>query len=167
LVRHDDTAGLRDRSGWLGLVGFVALCFAAAAVGGLLTAPGLREWYAQIRKPDWTPPSWVFGPVWSALYLAMGVAAWEVWRQWHAPGRGFALGLFLTQLGLNVLWPAVFFTLRSPALAAFEIVILWAAVAATTAAFARISRTAAMLMAPYLAWVTFASCLNFVIWRLN
>ena len=154
----------------LGLIGFVVLCFAAAGFGGLFTAPATSApggWYYQIQKPSWTPPSWLFGPVWTALYLMMAVAAWLVWRQggWAAHKR--ALGLFLVQLVLNAAWSGLFFGLHSPALGMIGIVLLWIAILLTILAFLRVSRTAGWLLVPYLLWVTFASALNFAVWRLN
>jgi len=148
----------------LALVGWVLLCFAAAAMGGLFM-PG--EWYASLRKPAWNPPGWIFGPVWTALYTMMAVAAWLVWRcgGWAAQRR--PLALFLVQLALNALWTPLFFGLHRPGLAFAEIVLLWLAIAATLVAFRPVSRAAAWLLAPYLAWVSFATVLNLTLWRLN
>jgi translocator protein len=147
-----------------GLVAWVALCFGAAAVGSQFP-PG--AWYQALAKPAWNPPSWVFGPVWTALYAMMGVAAWMVWRERGFAGARLALGLFLAQLGLNALWSWLFFGLRRPGLALAEIVALWLLIAATIAAFRPVRRAAALLLAPYLAWVTFAAALNYTLWRLN
>jgi benzodiazapine receptor len=151
----------------LALAGFVALAFAASALGGFWTFQAIPTWYQEIAKPSWTPPSWLFGPVWTALYAAMGVAAWLVWRRggWNAQ-RG-ALTLFLVQLALNAAWSGLFFGLRNPGLGMAEIVVLWIAILLTLLAFRRASATAAWLFVPYLGWVTFAAALNFSIWRLN
>jgi tryptophan-rich sensory protein len=148
----------------LALAGWVLLCFAAAAFGGLFP-PG--EWYASLKKPSWNPPGWVFGPVWTALYAMMAVAAWLVWKRggWAAQRR--LLMLFLAQLILNAAWTPLFFGLHRPGLAFAEIVLLWLAIAATLAAFRPVNRVAAWLLAPYLAWVSFAAGLNFTLWRLN
>jgi benzodiazapine receptor len=158
-----------DRRELLALLGFVVLCFAAAGLGALFTFPQTSAggWYSQIRKPSWTPPSWLFGPVWTALYLMMAVAAWWVWRQggWEAQ-RG-ALALFLVQLVLNAAWSGLFFGLHSPSLGMAGIVLLWIAILLTILAFFRVSPLAGWLMVPYLLWVSFASALNFTIWRLN
>ncbi|WP_435020348.1 TspO/MBR family protein [Tundrisphaera sp. TA3] len=151
----------------LALAGFVALCFAVAGLGGYWSSRGLGPWYDGLAKPAWTPPGWLFGPVWTALYLAMAVAAWLVWRRGPSPARQGSLVLFGVQLALNLAWSGIFFALRSPGPAFVEIAVLWVAIAATIAAFARTSRPAAALLVPYLAWVTFASALNFAIWRLN
>lgn len=149
----------------IGLVFFLGLCFAIAGVGGFFTNSEIPSWYAALRKPAWTPPDWLFGPVWAALYAAMGVAAWLAWRRGGA-GRA-ALWLFFAQLALNLGWSIIFFGLHRPGLAFAEIVLLWAAIAATITAFAPIARAAAWLLVPYLGWVTFAAALNFSIWRLN
>ncbi len=146
------------------LAGWLLLCFAAASFGGLFV-PG--EWYATLKKPAWNPPSWVFGPVWSALYTMMAVAAWLVWRQGGFATQRRPLGLFLAQLALNAAWTPLFFGLRNPGLAFAEMVLLWLAIAATIAAFRPVSRTAMCLLTPYLAWVSFAAALNFALWRLN
>jgi tryptophan-rich sensory protein len=148
----------------LALAGWVVLCFAAATMGGFFP-PG--EWYASLTKPSWNPPGWVFGPVWTALYAMMAVAAWLVWKRggWAAQRR--PLALFLGQLALNAAWTPLFFGLHRPGLAFAEIVLLWLAIAATLVTFGPVSRVAAWLLAPYLAWVSFAAGLNFTLWRLN
>lgn len=133
----------------------------------MFTNRGLADWYPRLRKPSWNPPAWLFAPVWTLLYLSMAVAAWLVWRRDGFSGAPWALGLFVFQLTLNTIWSFIFFALRRPGLAAIEIVLLWAAIVATLAAFSSVDRTAAILLAPYLAWVSFAAVLNFTIWRLN
>jgi len=153
----------------LGLLGFIVLCFAAAGLGGYWTAPSVSPggWYCQIAKPSWTPPSWLFGPVWTALYLAMAVAGWLVWRRGGWAAHRGALVLFLVQLTLNAIWSGLFFGLHSPGLAMIEILLLWTAILLTALAFFRVSRLAGWLLVPYLLWVSFASVLNFAVWRLN
>jgi benzodiazapine receptor len=148
----------------LGLSSWLLACFAAAAMGGLFM-PG--EWYASLQKPAWNPPGWIFGPVWTALYTMMAVAAWLVWRQggWEKQRR--PLLIFLAQLTLNALWTPLFFGLHWPGLAFVEILLLWLAIVATIAAFRPVSRPAMLLLVPYLAWVSFAAALNFTLWRLN
>lgn len=148
----------------LALAGWVMLCFAAAAMGGMFM-PG--EWYASLKKPSWNPPGWVFGPVWTALYAMMAVAAWLVWRRGGFAGQRRALTFFLVQLALNAAWTPLFFGLHWPGVAFGEIVLLWLAIAATIASFRPVSPIAAGLLVPYLAWVSFASVLNFALWRLN
>ena len=152
---------------WLGLAFFVGMSFAAAGVGSLFTTPAIPGWYESLRKPAWTPPNWLFGPVWSLLYLAMGTAAWLVWRGRGFTGARLALALFFAQLALNALWSILFFGRRSPGAALVEIVFLWALIFATMAAFWRLSRAAGWLFVPYLWWVTFAMFLNHAIWRDN
>lgn len=147
----------------LALLGFVLAAFAAAAPAGLWP-PG--EWYQSIAKPEWNPPSWVFGPVWSTLYLLMGIAAWRVWRGAHAD-RGAALMLWWAQLALNALWSPLFFGLQRLDLALLEIVLLLAAIVATARAFRAIDRLAWAMMLPYVAWVAFAAFLNYTLWQLN
>jgi translocator protein len=152
---------------WIGLAIFVAICFAAAGVGSLFTTPVIPEWYARLRKPPWTPPNWVFGPVWSALYLAMAVAAWLVWRKKGLAGAAIPMTLFFVQLVLNVGWSFLFFGLQRPGLAFAEIILLWLAILATLIAFWHVALVAGLLLLPYLLWVTFAAALNFAIWRMN
>lgn len=148
----------------LALVGWLLLCFVAAAFGGLFM-PG--EWYASLKKPSWNPPGWIFGPVWTALYTMMALAAWLVWKRggWKAQSR--PLALFLVQLALNAAWTPLFFGLGWAGVAFAEMVFLWLAIGATLLAFRPVSRAAAGLLAPYLAWVSFAAALNFTLWRLN
>lgn len=149
------------------LIGFIAVCFTAAGLGAAVTATSVGGWYQTLAKPGWNPPDWLFGPVWTALYFLMAVAAWLVWRRggW-TPARG-PLGLFGLQLLLNVGWSAIFFGLRSPGFAFLEIVVLWLAIAATAIGFKSKSSLAALLLVPYLAWTSFAVVLNLAIWRLN
>lgn len=142
-------------------------CLLVGVSGSLVTATSVREWYPHIQKPSWTPPSAAFGPVWTALYLLMGVSAWLIWRDSVGSARRAALLVFVTQLVLNGTWSFLFFGLRSPGWAALEIVLLWSSIAATMLAFARIRRLAAVLLLPYLVWVSYAMALNVAIWNLN
>lgn len=154
-------------SRWLMLLFFVVVCFAAAGIGSVWTSSSLETWYPSLVKPSFNPPDWIFGPVWSALYLMMAVAAWLVWQR-GAPPSGLVVWIpFFTQLALNTAWSGIFFGLRQPGWAAAEIVFLWLAIATTILAFRLRSRAAAWLLVPYLAWVSFASLLNVTIWRLN
>jgi tryptophan-rich sensory protein len=140
-----------------GLIGSLAM------VGG-----GPRSWYAALAKPSFTPPNWVFGPVWTVLYLLMGIAAFLIWRKGLASaGVKTALAWFLVQLGLNALWTPVFFGLHRIGLALAVIVLLGAAIVATMYRFFRISRPAGLLLVPYLLWVSFATVLNASLWYLN
>jgi tryptophan-rich sensory protein len=151
------------------LIGFVLLCELVGVLGALATAPAIETWYATIAKPGFTPPSWVFGPVWTLLYFLIGVAAFLVWRQRNDRPRAatVALDAFAVQLALNGVWSPAFFGLRSPALGLIVIVPLLLAVLATTGLFARVSQRAALLLLPYAAWVAYASALNAAIWGLN
>ncbi len=152
---------------WIGLGAFIAICFLAAGIGSWFTAASVKSWYPTLLKPAGTPPAWVFGPVWSMLYVLMATAAWLVWKQRTAADVTVALALFMTQLALNATWSLVFFGLRQPGLALLEILLLLAAIIGTMTNFAQLSRLAFWLMTPYLAWVLYAAYLNFGIWRLN
>ncbi|KPK01963.1 MAG: hypothetical protein AMS20_12690 [Gemmatimonas sp. SG8_28] len=150
------------------LVVSLALPLAVGALSGLATARSVTDWYPALAKPPFNPPSWVFGPVWTALYLMMGAALYLVWREGaQRPEVRTAILLFAVQLALNGLWSVLFFGVRSPALAFAEILLLWTAIGATTLAFWAIRTTAGALLLPYLAWVTFAAVLNGSIWWLN
>lgn len=148
----------------LGLLGWLALAFAAGAVGAVASLDA-ASFYGQLSKPAWAPPPSIFGPVWSALYALMGIAAWLVWR---SPGpKRVALALFCVQLAFNALWSWLFFAWRSGAAAAVEVLVLLALIAATVAAFRNCSRLAALLLLPYALWVSFASVLTWSLWRSN
>ncbi|MBN1853087.1 MAG: tryptophan-rich sensory protein [Pirellulales bacterium] len=125
------------------------------------------EWYASLNKPAWTPPDVIFAPVWTVLYVLMGTAAWLVWWRAGFAGAGVPLGLFFAQLILNGLWSYLFFGLHRIEFAFLEILALWVTILAVTVLFWREDWRAGMLMIPYLAWVGFASCLNFALWQLN
>lgn len=150
----------------LGLLGWLLAAFAAAAVGGFASASA-PDFYRELARPSWAPPGWLFGPVWSVLYALMGIAAWLVWRaRGFAAARG-ALVLFIVQLAVNALWTWLFFVWRQGGLALAEILLLWALIVATMVLFWRVSKVAAALLLPYLAWVSFASALTYATWRLN
>jgi len=149
------------------LIVWIAVSFCAGLVGSRLTGPAVATWYGSINKPAWTPPSFLFGPVWSALYLMMGIAGWLIWRKAGLSGAPGAMALFALQLILNAAWSGIFFGMRRFDLAFAEIIILWALILATLIAFWRHDPKAGLLLLPYLAWVTYASALNFAIWRLN
>lgn len=153
----------------LKLLAAIVVSELAGIIGSVFTAPSISTWYATLTKPSWNPPSWIFGPVWTTLFLMMGIAAYLVMVKPSVAGkaRKIALSVFGVQLALNTLWSVLFFGLQNPFLAFIEIVILWSAILATIILFYRISRPAAWLLAPYILWVSFASYLNFTIWRLN
>jgi len=152
--------------------GFSALVFFAwlvltwlAALPGVFVQPA--DYYAALTKPAWSPPGWIFGPVWTFLYVLMALAAWRVWRRGGWPAQRAALALYFGQLVLNALWTPIFFGLQQPGWAFAWIVLLWVAVGITWLVFRRIDRVAGGLLLPYWLWVTFAAALNFVLWRLN
>jgi translocator protein len=150
------------------LMALMLICLAAGAIGGVVTAGSVTTWYPTLVKPSWNPPTWLFGPVWTALYLMMAVAMWLVWKSdpKFQTIKTPAL-LFGAQLLLNVAWPFLFFGAKSPGLAVIIILALWLTIAATIFAFALHSRVASFLLVPYIAWVSFASALNISIWQLN
>jgi len=150
----------------LGLLGWLALTFVAAALGGFASAKA-GTFYAALVRPDWAPPAWLFAPVWSALYLMMGVAAWLVWRERGFRRAGAALWLFIAQLAANALWTWLFFVWHTGALAFGEILVLWVMILATLVAFWRVRPVAGALLLPYLAWVTLASALTWTVWQRN
>lgn len=152
---------------WLSLALLIAICLGVMLSGALITAPAIAEWYTTLRKPAWTPPDWLFGPVWTALYLSMAVAAWLVWRHRHGTHVAWPLGLFTVQLFLNAAWSPLFFGLRNPAAALVDVVLLWCCVGAALLAFWRVHGIAGGLLVPYWIWITYAAGLNFSIWRLN
>src|SRR3989338_11514132 len=140
----------------------------AGIIGSVFTTPSIAGWYAGIVKPAINPPAWIFGPVWTTLFVLMGIAAFLVWKKGlDRRDVKIALGIFLGQLVLNTLWSIIFFGLHSPAGALVEIVFLWLAILATIIAFAKISELAAWLLLPYILWVSFAGYLNYSIWQLN
>lgn len=151
---------------WLGLFGWLMLVFAAASLGGFASASA-TAFYRDVVRPAWSPPGWLFGPVWSVLYLCMGIAAWLVWRARGFAGARFALGLFIVQLIFNALWTWLFFVWRLGGLAFAEILLLWLLIAANIFLFWRVDKRAGILLVPYLAWVSFAAALTWAIWRLN
>ncbi|MEO1160330.1 MAG: TspO/MBR family protein [Pseudomonadota bacterium] len=163
-----DTTG-SPANHWLVLAGFVALCLAVGSVAGWATNQSVTGWYLTLNRPSWTPPGWVFAPVWTVLYIMMGVAAWRIWRAGggFAGEARFALLVFFVQLALNFSWSIAFFAAQSTLLGLITIAALWLAIALTISVFQPIDRFAAWLLAPYLLWVSFAAALNFAFWALN
>ena len=148
----------------MALVGWIALTFSAAATGTFVKTGG---WYAELSKPSWNPPGWLFGPVWTVLYIMMAVAAWLVWQRGGWKKQRRPLTLYLVQWALNALWTPLFFGLQRPGLAFAEIAVLGLAVLATLIGFWRVRPVAAVLLVPYCLWTAFAAVLNFTIWLLN
>lgn len=157
-------AKLSARRDYAALVGFILVCLAIGGLGGFVTASSVQTWYPTLTKPSFNPPAWVFGPVWTTLYVMMAVAAWRVWRK---AGWGAPLNIFAAQLALNCLWSFLFFGMQSPGLALIDIVPLLALILLTIRAFWPIDRIAGGLLMPYAAWVSFATLLNASIWWLN
>lgn len=156
------------KQNWPILAGFILLSLSAGAIGSFFTVSAMPAWYATLSKPSFSPPGWLFAPVWTALYLLMGISAYLVWQKgWDDNQVKIALSLFGVQLLLNLLWSVLFFGFNSPLLAFIEITSLWFSVAATISAFYPLDRRAALLLFPYLAWVSFAALLNYAIWTLN
>jgi translocator protein len=145
----------------LALAGFIFITFCAPVLG-VTSMPG--EWYAGLNKPSWNPPAWLFGPAWTTLYTLMAIAAWLVWKR---VGFTRALGFYFVQLILNAAWTPIFFGAHAMGWALVEISIMWIAILLTLLSFLRVQKTAGLLLVPYLAWVSFATFLNFTLWRLN
>ncbi len=151
---------------WLVLILFLAICLGVGGLGAIVTEKSVRTWYPTLRKLPGTPPSWLFGPVWTTLYVLMAISAWLLWRQYHWGARA-ALLIFFAQLALNLAWSGIFFGARMPGFAFAEIAILWLVILFNIYVFYRLDVLSAFLLIPYLLWVTYASYLNFGIWRLN
>ncbi|MEZ5320158.1 MAG: TspO/MBR family protein [Vicinamibacterales bacterium] len=164
LAPHAGSAGLTRPAT---LVWLVVLCLAVGGVGGWVTSDAVREWYPTLAKPAWTPPNWLFGPVWTALYLCIGVAGWRVSAVAARSGVRAAWRTWWVQLGLNAAWSPLFFGAHRVGAAALVIVALWIAIATFIVQAWRGARPAAWLFVPYLAWVSYASALNLAIWQLN
>ncbi|OGE71502.1 TspO protein [Candidatus Daviesbacteria bacterium RIFOXYD1_FULL_41_10] len=147
----------------------IIICEGAGFIGSFFTIPAISIWYATLVKPSFAPPNFIFGPVWTVLYLLMGISLYLVWEKKDKRRviRGKGLQFFALQLGLNVLWSAMFFGQKSPALGLLVIVLLWVAIFQTIKFFGKINTAASYLLYPYLLWVSFAAVLNFMIWQLN
>jgi tryptophan-rich sensory protein len=158
----------KKKTGLIKLIASIIICQAAGFIGSLFTTPAIPNWYAALEKPSFTPPGVVFGPVWTALYLMMGISLFLVWKSaGNARRRRTALAVFVLQLILNTLWSILFFGLRSPLAGLLDIAALWVMILLTILLFWRISKTAAWLLVPYLLWVSFATLLNASILALN
>lgn len=143
----------------------VLITLSAGWIGSIFTTPNIESWYKNVVKPPIAPPNWVFGPVWTILFILMGVALYRVWMKKSLGDK--KLNWWWIQLGLNILWSILFFGYRNPGLAMVEIIVLWVAIYKTIVSFGKIDKLASKLLIPYLAWVTFASALNFGVWWLN
>ena len=151
----------------LGLFAFITLCLAVSGGGGAITATSVDTWYQALEKPPFNPPDWLFAPVWTALYILMGIAAWRVWRLRSFEATRMAFAVFGAQLCLNLAWSFLFFGLQRIDLALLEIIILLIAIITNTIVFWRIERLAGLLFVPYAVWVTYATILNASLWLLN
>ncbi len=145
----------------------LVICQMAGILGAIFTTPAINGWYTSLNKPGFNPPNWIFGPVWTLLYLMMGVSLYLVWKTKPSKGRKLAMTMFGVQLGFNSLWSIIFFGLKRPDLALVEITVLWIFILLTILRFWKVSKLATWLLVPYLLWVSFASVLNFSIMRLN
>ena len=150
----------------IGLIGWLAVVAVVAAIGAAASIEA-SSFYKELVQPSWAPPAGAFGPVWTVLYILMGIAMWLVWREGQAPGLRAAVTLFIVQLCANALWSWLFFAWHQGALAFADVLVLLALIVATTAAFWRIHRLAAALMLPYIAWVCVASALTWSVWQSN
>lgn len=151
---------------WMKAVLSSLVCFALGTASGLITAGEITDWYALLNKPSWNPPNWIFGPVWTVLYILMGIAFARVWHSDHSLKK-YAMTLFIGQFLLNLLWTPVFFGLHKLLVALVIILLLLGLLIYTTHTFSKIDKTAAYLLVPYILWVSFATILNGTIWSLN
>lgn len=173
---------------WFRLILSIIICQGAGLLGSFFTVPVISTWYASLKKPSFSPPSWIFAPVWTTLFLLMGVSLYLVWQKnfssqesfgnvkvWNSLSAKFlgkwqkanAIIIFVAQLGLNILWSVIFFGMQQPGLAFFELLMLWVAIVYLFINFFRISKVAGYLLLPYLLWVSFAGVLNYLLWTLN
>jgi tryptophan-rich sensory protein len=151
----------------LKLVASIILCQLAGLLGSLFTTSAIPTWYVTLNKPSFTPPNWIFSPVWISLFILMGISLFFVWREQGHPKLKIALVFFFIQLILNILWSAAFFGIRSPLLGLIDIVLLWVAILLTIQNFVKVSKFAGLILLPYFLWVSFATLLNFSLWFLN
>ena len=149
------------------LIVSIVLPVAVGALSGFFTTTGIGSWYQTISKPSWNPPGWIFGPVWTTLYILMGIAFYLVWNSPESRARRTAMLLFGIQLILNFFWSFIFFDQQQIGMALAEIIALWIFILLSIFAFARVNNTAAWLLVPYISWVSFATILNYTIWKLN
>jgi translocator protein len=152
---------------WIKFIVSILMCQAAGVIGSLFTVKSIPTWYAALNKPSFNPPGWIFGPVWIFLYILMGISFYLIWIKSDVSNFGLLLSLFVFQLVLNSFWSIIFFGLKSPGFAFAEIIFLWIAILFCVILFFPVSKTASVLLIPYLLWVSFASVLNFAIWKLN
>jgi len=152
------------KTGWIKLIISIVICLLAGAIGALFTADSVGTWYLTLSKPSFNPPPWIFAPVWTALYVLMGIALYIVWKN---KDSGFAIPVFAVHLVLNPLWSFLFFGMKNIQFAFIEIIFLWVSILLCIILFYRISKPAAYLLVPYILWVSFATVLNYELMRLN
>jgi len=144
----------------------ITICLAVGGISGYITADAIPDWYVNINKPSFNPPNWLFGPVWTTLYIMMGIAFFLIWKS-HSPLKHKAMLIFSVQLILNFFWSILFFNFHLLGIALIEILCMWLFILLSIISFYPVSKVAAYLLIPYLLWVSFASVLNFAIWQLN
>jgi tryptophan-rich sensory protein len=168
-VRTDDHTPPKTnhRTRVFAVIAFMVLCLIISAAGGAVTATSVNDWYTTLQKPFFSPPNWLFGPVWTVIYFMIAFSGWRVWLKTGIANAKGAFALYAAQLTLNLAWSFLFFGAQSPLLGLIDIVILLAVIIANMIAFWRIDRLAGMLLVPYAAWVGFATLLNAAIWHLN
>ena len=146
----------------------IILTVGLGLLGGIFTAPEIPTWFAHLNKPAWNPPNWLFAPVWTTLYLLMGIAFYLAWKaKAGIDAKRWAIIIFIAQFALNFAWSDIFLKDHQMGWAFVDIVVLWLAIICTIVAFSRINTTAAWLLVPYLCWVSFAAVLNYAIWQMN
>ena len=145
----------------------IIVCEVAGAIGSFFTAPQISGWYKTLNRPSFNPPNWIFGPVWTAIFVMMGIAVFLVWDKKWGGKKTVNILVFFSQLFLNVLWSFIFFAMHNVGVAFFELVVLWFVILFMVINFYKVSKTAAILLLPYILWVSFAAVLNFSIWKLN
>lgn len=151
----------------IALILFISICLVAEFIGSMLTFISVNDWYQTLTKPTWTPPNWLFGPVWTTLYILMGISAWLVWNQGGFQQNKTALSIFFIQLFFNVIWSGLFFGLQQLTMAFIDIVLLWILILTMIITFYKSHKIAGLINILYLLWVSYAGALNFQIWRLN
>lgn len=157
-----------NKQKFLRFLGSMSICFGAAFIGGLFTASSIADWYQYLAKPSFSPPSWVFGPVWTLLYLLMGISLYLIWEKGLKNRKvKDVFILFIVHIFFNVLWSVLFFGLRTPFLAFADIIVMWITLAAVIVLSSRLNKYSPLLLIPYLFWISFALLLNFSIWKLN
>jgi tryptophan-rich sensory protein len=167
-ARRKKVSEKKSSIAWFPLLGWIALCEAAGIVGSFFTVSAIPTWYATLARPSFSPPNWVFGPVWTVLYMLMGIAVYRVWRLgMHKPAVKTAVSLFIVHLFFNAIWSILFFGAKNIPLAFVDITVIWVTLIYIIFRFEKLDRASAYLLLPYLAWISFATVLNYNYWLLN